>query len=157
MVNAGPLSGVFYGDTWPVNLQRDVAIARTHRQVEESRAQLPGGEAHARSTDPTTSHLAAAGIVTKPSQIAVLRVFRSAGEPMADFELEMIAIAVEGAGRFSPSRLRSARSELQAAGLVRSTGDRRPTPYGRVADVHELTDAGRTIALPPLASDLRTD
>ena len=37
---------------------------------------------------------------------------------------------------YSPSRIRSAVSELESAGLVEWTGDTRPTRYGRKARVY---------------------
>lgn len=127
--------------------------------------EIPGGMAHARSTDPQTSHDAAAQVVTKPSQVAVLRIFRGREDrasggtllpsrvslDLADFEVERYVEA----SAFSPSRLRSARHELTVAGFIEPTGEQRKTPYGRMADVHRLTPNGRSVALPPLAE--RTD
>lgn len=71
-----------------------------------------------RLTDPVTSHEAAdqTADTVAASQAAVLGVLRDFG-PLADFE-----VAYRLAGRFSESRMRTARNELAANGLVEFTG-----------------------------------
>lgn len=77
----------------------------------------------ARATDPLESHEAAdatQGSVAA-SQAAVLTVLEDALMPLMDEE-----IAGYLKGRFSPSRVRTARHELEEDGRVVSTGSVRP-------------------------------
>ncbi len=77
----------------------------------------------ARATDPTESHLAAdatQGSVAA-SQAAVLAILDDALLPLTDEEL-----AGYLKGRFSPSRVRTARHELEEDGRVVSTGTVKP-------------------------------
>lgn len=120
--------------------------------------------AHARSTDPSTSHLAAASVHPTASQVSVLVFFRhhddealrwmdrtGGGLPLsflAGYTDEALADAMEAQDTpLSPSRIRTARKELQRAGLLEPTGERRPTKRGRLADVYDLTEAGRAFDL----------
>ena len=78
--------------------------------------------AHARGTDPETSHDAAAGITTnrlRESQKEVWALFRKYG-PMDDREL--VRLADKDGIRQSPSGLRTRRRELQTMGKVRDSG-----------------------------------
>jgi len=91
--------------------------------------------AHARWTDPVTSHLAAASIPEQSlrlNQQAVLHLLRRLG-PSTD---EDIALAYDGP-RQSPSGLRTRRHELVAAGFVADSGQRRPLMSGRLSIVWE--------------------
>ena len=86
--------------------------------------------AHARNSDPETSHQAAASIPSaaiRESQRLVLDMLDFHG-PMADYTLVMLL-----AGRMSPSGIRSRRSELVTLGKVVDTGRRVRMPSGRQA------------------------
>lgn len=92
-------------------------------------------EARARSTDPQTSWDAARSIDPRDSHDAVLEVLERHPEGLTDFELEEAL-----AGRFSPSRIRTARSELatpkeEAPARVEYMGFDRLTRSGRRARV----------------------
>ena len=88
--------------------------------------------AHARNSDPETSHQAAASIPSaaiRESQEMVLEALRGYG-PMPDFHLVPLL-----ASRMSPSGIRSRRSELVTLGKVVDTGKRVRTDSGRQAIV----------------------
>lgn len=80
----------------------------------------------ARATDPKTSVQAAASVDLPRSQSEVLAVFYLAARPMADHE--MLREAAKYGSAYSPQRLRSARSELTHAGLIRPLESFRPGP-----------------------------
>jgi len=87
--------------------------------------------AHARNTDPETSHAAARSHAPEKlriSQADVLRLFRRYG-PMADGDLLLYADK-EGV-RQSPSGLRTRRKELVVRGRLRDTGQRVRLESGR--------------------------
>jgi hypothetical protein len=103
--------------------------------------------AHARTSDPGTSHAAARSITPetmRASQRAVLRIFERQGA-MTDEQL-----AKEYDHRFtwepslfprqSPSGLRTRRKELTDAGLLRDSGIRRKLYSGRLAIVWEIPE-----------------
>lgn len=110
-------------------------------------APAPAPEAHARHTDPETSHLAAAALpadTITARQLAVLAVFcvRSAmtDEQMLDQYQQsrpLLDLPVQ-----SQSGLRTRRSELVHAGLLRDSGLRSLTASGRQAIIWTLTGAG---------------
>lgn len=91
---------------------------------------------HARTTDPRTSHEAAASVsnVTETQQnIYTLLVF-----PMTDDELVDAYDRMAGSNGWklaSPSGIRSRRAELVDLGLVKDTGERRKSWSGRQAIV----------------------
>lgn len=87
--------------------------------------------AFARSTDPSTSHAAAASVQVRRSQEQVLGLLRVG--PATDQALAARAMA-HGI-RISPSGLRTRRSELAAMGLVVDSGVRLTTDTGRKAIV----------------------
>jgi hypothetical protein len=93
--------------------------------------------AHARRTDPETSKAAAdrvSGI--RESQQYILGLFRKFG-PMTDERL-VLRVADQGPHvRFSPSGIRTRRSELVTLGLVKFTGRRETISTGREARVWE--------------------
>lgn len=75
----------------------------------------------ARTTDPTTSHNAATVAVKSTAREDVLRILTAHG-PLHDHAIEILHEAYVGKGLMafkSGQRLRSARSELVDAGLVR--------------------------------------
>lgn len=81
------------------------------------------GSPNARSTDPVESHQAADSIsadASAASQAAVLAALESTLTPLADQEIARIVNRAER--RFSDSRLRTARHELEEAGAVREVG-----------------------------------
>lgn len=103
-------------------------------------APRPARAAKARTTDPSTSHAAAASIsedTLRESQAAVLRFMRNLG-PMTDVDLVArysSAAGLQDLPRQSQSGLRTRRAELAAAGLVEDTGERVRLESGRQAIV----------------------
>lgn len=93
---------------------------------------LDGASPRSRSTDPVTSVDAGRAAKLHESQWAVLmlmrNIFRPDGWTQGELERELT--------EWSPSRIRSAVSELEALGLVEATGDTRVTRYGRRARVY---------------------
>jgi len=90
---------------------------------------LDGASPRSRKSDPVTSVDAGRVANLKGSQAAVLSFMRTGGE----WTHEDLEIAFP---EWSPSRIRSAASELEALGLVEWTGETRPTKYGRKARVY---------------------
>ena len=84
--------------------------------------------AHARRSDPLTSHEAAASVTRRSmtvSQALVLMVLRELG----DATNPEIEAAARKRGSVTPgSRLRTARRELADVGMVEETGEKRPHP-----------------------------
>lgn len=95
-------------------------------------------EAHARRTDPDTSHAAAASVKVRQSQERILALLRRTG-PVTDSEL--IDAATYEPWLMSPSGIRSRRAELVDAGLVEDSGQRVRLPSGRLSIVWAATDA----------------
>lgn len=99
---------------------------------------------HARTTDPVTSHEAAASVsnLTKTQQ-TILDLFKRAGKPMTDNQLigwYFWAVSNIEAPRASDSGIRSRRAELTRAGKLRDSGARHQLPSGRNAIVWELAN-----------------
>jgi hypothetical protein len=93
---------------------------------------VSGVAARARAGDPATSKLAAESLRLAGSQAFVMRLFRAVREPLADHEL--VDLAVSAGCRLTAQRIRTARAELAARGLVVVVaGETRPTPAGRRA------------------------
>lgn len=104
---------------------------------------LPDDAPRVRRTDPVTSSIAADATAKKlaGSQQAVLTALRE--RPMADHELVTAVQADAEWGKtriYSPSRIRSARSELAEKGLVRKANFTRPTISNLPADVWEVAE-----------------
>ena len=99
---------------------------------------LDGVAARSRKSDPVTSVNAGRAAKLCESQKDVLefmaRVPRNPAQGWTHGELEREMDAYGFI--YSPSRIRSAVSELESAGLVEWTGDTRPTRYGRKARVY---------------------
>jgi hypothetical protein len=96
-------------------------------------------EAHARNSDPETSHQAAASIdKLRVRQDEVLQVIRVFG-PMTDTELVKVhaELADDLYQPQSPSGIRTRRSELVTRRLVRDSGARERLASGRMAIVWE--------------------
>ena len=93
---------------------------------------LDGASPRSRATDPVTSVDAGRKANVEGSRDAVLSFLRTGGE----WTLEDIEIAFRS-DRWSPSRIRSAVSELEAAGLVEVVPDRfGVSEYGRRCRLH---------------------
>jgi DNA-binding MarR family transcriptional regulator len=95
---------------------------------------FPDDWARTRVTDPITSHEAADTTDAAASQTAVLAALREYGA-LAQFQAEAILH-----GQFSPSRIRSAFSELEQQGIVVRLPDEHSirTPRGRRAQLWDL-------------------
>ena len=91
---------------------------------------LDGATPRSRSTDPTTSVDAGRAVKLHESQMAVLEFLRKTGAELTQGKLEGYLT------EWSPSRIRSSVSELEALGLVEWTGETRATRYGRQARVY---------------------
>lgn len=94
-------------------------------------------EAHARRTDPDTSHAAARSVTgIRPSQVAVLKVLRQrlAGRG-TDEQIAEAYANCSGVPLQSPSGLRTRRHELVERGLLADSGDRIRLRTGRMAIV----------------------
>lgn len=88
---------------------------------------------HARHTDPTTSHEAAASVgnLTATKQAILKALVR----PGTDVDIIQRYKNLHGAPTASESGIRSRRAELVVAGLVLDTGSRAKLPSGRTAIV----------------------
>lgn len=97
-----------------------------------------GETPNSRSSDPVTSVDAGRSVNVVHSREYVRQSLRVYGE-MADHELvafhEDDSMGQRAFGRFSPQRLRSARSELVDLGEVEATGEFCMTPSGRRAHI----------------------
>ena len=93
---------------------------------------LPDDTARVRQSDPITSHEAADSNDTAASRTFVMFALIE-HDMLASFELERIAD-----GLWSPSRIRTAVSELVERGLVEFAGVYRLTPSGRRAQVWKV-------------------
>ncbi len=98
-----------------------------------SLAVLDGATPRSRSTDPITSVDAGRAADLSRSQAVVLAAMRARGTGVTQEEL------VSFLPGLSPSRVRSAVSELAEQNLVLPTGETRPTKYGRKARVWTTT------------------
>lgn len=98
-------------------------------------------QAHARRTDPSTSHAAAAAVQDLSAQQSlVLKVLREIGpstdEALADYW------QTNDVSSISPSGLRTRRRELVEHGLVEDTGQLALTVAGHSSIVWAVTDHG---------------
>ena len=94
---------------------------------------LDGATPRSRPTDPVTSVDAGRAADLSRSQTVVYAAMRARGVGVTQQELEAFLPGL------SPSRVRSAVSELAEHGLVTTNGDTRPTKYGRKAQIWEVT------------------
>lgn len=98
---------------------------------------LDGIRPRSRRRDPVTSVDAGRYADLNSSQQEVIALFTVQGRALADHEL--VAAAHSWGSRFTPQRIRSARSELAEDGLVVLVEDeRRQTESGRTARVWRL-------------------
>lgn len=96
----------------------------------------------ARTTDPATSHEAAASVTDlNTKQEAVLAVLREIG-PSTDQRLVSVYMFKKAGSvpRQSESGVRTRRSELTKKGLVRPSGEYRTTGSGRRAIIWEAVE-----------------
>lgn len=104
--------------------------------------------AHARRSDPETSHAAAASISPaelRSSQAAVLRIFSGSAAALKLTDDEIAAVYRIHVDRWdappqSPSGLRTRRRELVDLGYLRDSGDRHRLPSGRQSIAWERTN-----------------
>lgn len=93
---------------------------------------------HAKTTDPETSHAAAASVknITQTQQ-AILSIFDRFGSMVDDRLVELYNLKVVGgtAPRASLSGIKTRRKELVVRGLIQDSGDRRVLESGRRAIV----------------------
>lgn len=96
--------------------------------------------AHARRSDPFTSHAAAASVLDlTATQRYILEAFGN-GNGFTDDELIKYYGSTYGLVHpASDSSIRSRRSELVDMGKVMDTGSTRPTPFGRASTVWHLS------------------
>ena len=94
---------------------------------------IDGVMPRSRKSDPVTSVDAGRAADLHGSQAAVLDLMRDFG---TEFGWTQGELEDRLRGEWSPSRIRSAVSELVELGLVEWTGDTRPTRYGRKARVY---------------------
>jgi hypothetical protein len=105
-------------------------------------------EAHARTTDPLTSHLAAEQVgELRDKQIAVLRVLRklcdATHEELVDAYCDLADVGA--VPRQSPSGIRSRCAELVAGGYVADSGARGVTRMGRQTTIWQPADTVRDV------------
>jgi len=93
---------------------------------------FPDDWSRTRKSDPVSSHEAADSSNVPKSHRLVLKALEIWGD-LPQFEAERL-LGVH----LSPSRVRSAFSELEALGKVRRTDEYRTTPSGRRAQVWEV-------------------
>jgi hypothetical protein len=100
-------------------------------------------QAHARNTDPQTSHDAAASVRVTAGQREVLEIFellhRATDENVAR-KHEARCLLGTAYASLSPSGLRTRRSELVRLGKIRDSGVRWTMASGRKAVVWEVCD-----------------
>lgn len=121
-----------------------IAIMTPQEYVErtpERRAAREEQMAHARRTDPVTSHEAAASIKSEAlrrSQLGVISMFQRFG-PMHDVALvERYMEHGEGLIQQSESGIRTRRSELVTQGLLEDSGSKALLPSGRRAIIWRM-------------------
>ena len=96
----------------------------------EARTAPPGEFAMVRTSDPSTSKEAAAGASVNAAKLRArcLEVLRAHPAGLTDFQLaDLVGSQQTSAGK--------RRGELVAQGLVRNSGERRPSPSGAAAIV----------------------
>jgi predicted ArsR family transcriptional regulator len=115
-------------------------LKRVARQVG---APAQGGT---RRTDPDTSLLAAVDNASKSGtqRLAILRVLAEHGELTAEEIDEKLGWHHRAAGR----RMKELRTKYGVA-LVETTGEKRPTSTGSMADVYRITFVGRRVLQNP--------
>jgi hypothetical protein len=92
-----------------------------------------GDAPRVRESDPLTSHAAADSSDLPKSHMLVMALFAHE-RWLAQFEAEQLLTGI-----LSPSRVRTAFTELEEAGRLVRTSMTVPTPYGRTAQVWEVS------------------
>lgn len=97
---------------------------------------------HARLTDPSTSHEAAASVSnvskTRSVILSLLELSNMTDPQLVDAYNHMVSISAGIVPAASDSGIRSRRAELVDAGLVKDTGKRVKLPSGRNAIVWQV-------------------
>jgi hypothetical protein len=93
--------------------------------------------AHARATDPATSHEAAASVPVTAQALRVLRAYQEHARPLLDHDAYRLVGL--GGNRLCHQRC----SDLRTKGLIERTGDRAMTPSGKSGYVCVITPKGR--------------
>lgn len=112
------------------------AIAKVYRMV----SKMENSMAHARKSDPFTSHLAAATIMDATTlQIRIIQCFDSVPGGLTDEQLVNLYNSMWGNSfPATESSIRSRRSELNHRGSIIDTGKTRNTKNGHKAIVWEI-------------------
>lgn len=98
--------------------------------------------AHARSTDPVTSHEAAASVKVKVSESFVLACMKDIGKPVSDEELVSYIRSTYPEHKIADSRIRTARNKLTTEHhLVRWAGRGR-TSRDKACNIWEAAPLG---------------
>lgn len=98
---------------------------------------------HARTTDPVTSHEAAASVKNlTATQEVIMEIFRKTAVALTDESLVLLYYRerAHGAPYSSESGIRSRRAELTQIGKLRDSGNRSKTITGRNAILWELAN-----------------
>ena len=100
--------------------------------------------AHARRTDPLTSHEAAASVKNDfDVKTTILKIYRAGYFCDEDLIISYEALVAQGKAKWSsPSGLRTRRKALERDGLVYDSGQRALTVSGRKSIMWGLTNAG---------------
>lgn len=144
------------GETaWPTDAElreadkRARAAATVREPLRDAGPDLTPERAHARRSDPETSHAAAASISQeklRASQVAVLAIFQRVGAMHDERLLAAYADVTLLHGTIgpmqSPSGIRTRRRELVDLGLLRNSGETVTLPSGRRSIVWERTPGG---------------
>jgi hypothetical protein len=93
--------------------------------------------AHARASDPSTSHEAAASTPVTAQALRVLRAYHEHDRALLDHDAYRLVGL--GGNRFCHQRC----SDLRTKGLIERTGERAMTPSGKSGYVCRITPAGR--------------
>lgn len=135
-------------DGWPAPLplfDDDVVDGESLDRHVTSQARPVDEHAHARRSDPETSHAAAASLsirALRASQLAVVAFLRELGPLTLE---QLVDAARVNEIPLSDSRLRTACAELVDLGFVADSGERLKTRHGRDAAVWILTTEGEDL------------
>lgn len=96
--------------------------------------------AHARSSDPATSHEAATSINITAQALRVLRAYHEHDRALLDHDAYRLVGLDDDGKRAAHQRC----SDLRRLKLIERTGDRATTPLGKSGYVCRITAAGRS-------------
>lgn len=117
-----------------------LTLEKAADMVEHAMAIEEGQPARARTTDPNTSHEAAAQVIPGSSRAQVLAVFHDVLSPLTDEEL------CHRLPRMSMSGARTRRHELETRGLVQAVDAEGVTEAGNACRRYEITGTGSEAA-----------